>query len=93
MACGIPVVATRVGGVPEVVRDGVTGILAEADDLAGYADALRQLLDDAPRARAMGEAAREEVERRWTRDGVVSRYEMLYRRVLERRASARAAGV
>jgi glycosyltransferase involved in cell wall biosynthesis len=84
LSCGVPVVATDVGGVSEVVRDGETGLLTPRDDMAACAVKLAELLFDSERARAMGRAARLDVERRFSRDGVVSRYEALYRRVLER---------
>ncbi len=84
MACGVPVVATDVGGVSEVVRDGETGFLAPRDDRAMYREKLAELLFDSPRAQAMGRAARRDVEVRFSREGVVSQYEALYRRVLER---------
>lgn len=56
MALGRPVVATNVGGLPEVVADGVTGILVPPDDPAALADAIQQLLHHPERAVAMGEA-------------------------------------
>jgi len=82
MACGIPVVATDVGGVSEVVKDGETGLLAPADDTEALAGKIQELLFYRPRARSMGQAARADVERRFTRDRVVAQYEELYRRVL-----------
>jgi len=85
MACGVPVVATAVGGVPEVVLDGKTGLLARADDPEGYATNLRELLFDRERAQTMGRAARADVAERFGRDQVVSQYESLYRRVRDRR--------
>ena len=58
MVCGKPVVATRVGGIPELVRDGADGILVEPGDIVGLADALCKLLED-PKMRArMGEAGK-----------------------------------
>jgi N-acetyl-alpha-D-glucosaminyl L-malate synthase BshA len=84
MSCGIPVVATAVGGVPEVIRDGVTGFLSPADDLPRYAERLRALLVDRERAQSMGAAAREDVLARFARDPIVGQYESLYRRVLAR---------
>jgi len=83
MSCGVPVVATSVGGVPEVILDGKTGLLCEADDQARYAKRVRELLFDRERARTMGAAAREDVLARFARDPIVARYESLYRRVLE----------
>lgn len=84
MSCGVPVVATAVGGVPEVIRDGVTGLLTPAEDQEGYSRRVRELLFEPERARAMGRAAREDVLTRFARDPIVALYESLYRRVLER---------
>jgi N-acetyl-alpha-D-glucosaminyl L-malate synthase BshA len=84
MACGVPVVATRVGGVPEVVQDGLTGFLAPVDDPAAFAERLATLLSDRARSRAMGREARRDVEERFDRGKIVGRYEELYRRVLAR---------
>jgi glycosyltransferase involved in cell wall biosynthesis len=88
MACGVPVVATEVGGVPEVVLNGQTGLLSPADDPEAYAANLRGLLFDPERARDMGRAARTDVAERFGRDQVVSQYESLYRRVRDRRQEA-----
>ncbi|MEW6074157.1 MAG: N-acetyl-alpha-D-glucosaminyl L-malate synthase BshA [Planctomycetota bacterium] len=82
MACGVPVVATNVGGLSEVVRDGVTGRLAPRDAPGEFAARLAELLFDRDLARAMGRAARADAAERFTREKVVSRYEDLYRRVL-----------
>ncbi len=79
MSCGTPVVATRVGGVSEVVEDGVSGLLAAADDLEGFSGKLRELLFDAARGERMGTAARRAAEQRFGRDKVVALYEDLYR--------------
>jgi trehalose synthase len=56
-----PVVASRVGGIQEQIVQGETGLLVEPHDLGGFADAVTELLADQPRARAMGERAREAV--------------------------------
>ncbi|MFN0243299.1 MAG: N-acetyl-alpha-D-glucosaminyl L-malate synthase BshA [Planctomycetota bacterium] len=85
MACGTPVVATRVGGIAEVVDDGVTGLLADAGDIEGYAAKLATLLFDPARASEMGRAARRVAETRFARDRIVGRYEALYRRLLAER--------
>src|ERR1700753_1855457 len=58
MACSTAVVASRVGGIPEVVDAGVTGLLVPPDDPASLADALNMLLRDPGRGDAMGLAAR-----------------------------------
>lgn len=60
-AAGLPVVATRVGGIPQVVTDGFNGMLAEPDDVASLVTALKVLLADGGLARRMGEAGRERV--------------------------------
>jgi len=82
MACGTPVVATAVGGVPEVVAHGEAGLLSPPHDLEAFAANLRAVLFDRERSRAMGEAARRLAVERFARDPIVSRYEELYRRVL-----------
>ena len=84
MACGVPVVASRVGGLPEVVVDGVTGYLHppdRIDDMA--ASAVTLLSDDALHARMAAEAARLAVER-FSADKIVPLYEALYRRAIDR---------
>ena len=58
MGCGIPVVAFAVGGIPEVLQDGVQGRLVQPGDEAGLAKALHDLLDDGHLRRSMGEAGR-----------------------------------
>ncbi|WP_448205166.1 glycosyltransferase family 4 protein [Azospirillum sp. sgz302134] len=57
-AAGLPVVAGRTGGVPDVVRDGVTGLLTPVGDAVAFAGAVESLLRDSERRRAFGEAAR-----------------------------------
>ena len=88
MACATAVVGTAVGGVPEVVTDGVDGLLSAAEDLEGYAEALRTLLVDRERAREMGRAARRSAEERFDRRKIVLLYEALYRRLLAEPAEA-----
>jgi glycogen synthase len=83
MACGTPVVASAVGGILEVVDDGVTGVLvppARPDDLAG---AIRKLLDDPDRARRMGAAGRKRVEDQFSWASVAERTEQIYREAIE----------
>ena len=57
MACGLPVVSTRVGGTPEVVEDGVTGLLVPPGDSGAFAEALRRILSNPEEARRMGAQA------------------------------------
>jgi N-acetyl-alpha-D-glucosaminyl L-malate synthase BshA len=84
MSCGTPVVATRVGGVPEVIEDGVTGLLSPPDDIEGFARRLAQLLFDPQLSATMGKAARAAAEKRYARSSVVALYERLYRRLCPR---------
>jgi len=62
-ACGRPVVATRMGGLPDFVRDGDNGLLVEPGDAAGLSKALLALLEDPARGRQMGQRGRERVRR------------------------------
>ena len=70
-AAGVPAIATRVGGVPEVVRDGETGLLIEPGDRDALYEAIAQLLDDEPRRAAMGAAARRRAETLFCLDTMV----------------------
>lgn len=63
MACGLPVVATRTGGVPELVAHGSSGLVVATGDFDALAQACLQLLDDAPRREQLGAQARERVQR------------------------------
>ncbi len=78
---GCPSVATRVGGIPEVVEDGVSGLLVTAGDADELARALESLLSNPPRRLAMGEEARRRAHERFSADVIVPLYEALYRRV------------
>jgi len=73
-----PVVAARTGGLPEVVEDGVTGVLVEREDVAGLADAIARLLADPAGADGMGVAGRERARVRFGWDRRVGEYEQLY---------------
>jgi len=85
MASGLPVVATAVGGNPEVVAQGETGLLAPARNPEALASAMLELLADPVRARRMGIAGRERVEQEFDLRRVVAKYEELYVSLLERR--------
>jgi glycosyltransferase involved in cell wall biosynthesis len=73
MASGTPVVCSRVGGVPEIVEDGVTGFLVEQGDVAALHERLRQLLRDRALAARIGRNARERVLERFTWDACAER--------------------
>ncbi len=82
MACAMPVVCTRVGGVPEVVEHGKTGFLCDTGDVCGMACAVLQILTNPSRARSMGIAGRERVEKYFSPDVIVPKYETLYQNLL-----------
>nr|WP_202035746.1 glycogen synthase [Streptomyces mexicanus] len=84
MACGTPVVASRVGGIPEVVEDGRTGLLVDVDGdfAAGLARALDTVLADPAAARRMGEAGRRRAVAEFGWDAVARRTVRLYEQVL-----------
>lgn len=88
MACGTPVVASRVGGIPEVVEDGTTGLLVAPDDdpevfEAGLARALDAVLDDPEGARRMGEAGRERAVGEFGWETVARRTVRLYEEIVK----------
>lgn len=82
LASGVPVVAARVGGVPDVVRDGVTGALLPLGDVDGMAEATVRFLDPVRWAEA-SRAAQDDAHARFATADVVARYERLYAEALE----------
>ena len=88
MACGTPVVASRVGGLPEVVVDGESGMLCDPDDVAGMATAAIRLLTDPALHRRIASGGVERVRERFCAEAVVPRYEAFYEAVLARPAGA-----
>jgi glycosyltransferase involved in cell wall biosynthesis len=85
MAAGVPVVATRVGGLPEVVDAGRTGLLVPSESPAALADALIALIADPERRRAFGEAGMARVRERFSLRRVLDEYEALLARMIETR--------
>lgn len=81
MSFGVPSVSTAVGGVPEVMEDGVSGCLVPYGDVDGLAAAVGELVRDPARRRTMGEAGRRRAAELFSRDQVVGRYEALYWRL------------
>jgi glycosyltransferase involved in cell wall biosynthesis len=82
MLAGLPIVATRVSAVPEVVVDGETGLLVEAGDDAGLATRIELLLSDAERATSLGEAGRQRALTEFSVGGMADRTLALYEHVL-----------
>ena len=82
MACGLVPVATRVGGVPELIDDGVTGFLRGVGDIAAQGECATTLLSDDPLRDKMGAAARTAAEQRFNTDLIIPRYEAMYKMVL-----------
>lgn len=84
MACEVPVIATRTGGIPEVVADGETGYLCAVGDVEGMAAAAQTLLKDEDLRRSMGAASRRRATESFSQEAVVERYHVIYERVTGR---------
>ncbi|HVP43718.1 MAG TPA: N-acetyl-alpha-D-glucosaminyl L-malate synthase BshA [Terriglobales bacterium] len=84
MACEVPSIATRVGGVPEVIEDGRTGCLAEVGDVDRMARCALELLADEKKLRDMGYRARVWAQSRFCATKIIPQYEAFYERVLAR---------
>ena len=85
LACGLPVVASRVGGVPEVIEDGVSGFLFAPGDVEGMAASVLKLLKDPALYRRCSSAARARAVEHFPRSALVDAYEACFRRVLAQR--------
>jgi glycosyltransferase involved in cell wall biosynthesis len=81
MFAELAVVATGVGGIPDVVADGETGILVPSEDPDALARAIAELIDDPARRAEMGRAGRRRAVERFTAEGMVAGFERLYREV------------
>lgn len=82
LASGLPVVATRVGGNPELVDDHVSGHLVPSQDAQALADAMAQLADQPPWRHQAAQAARDAAVQRFSLDAMVTSYDKVYRRVM-----------
>lgn len=91
LACGVPVVASRVGGLEEVVEDGACGRLHPAGAVDAMAASIVEILTHPPLRAAMGARGRERALTRFSKDSVVDRYVAYYRSVLRRREECREA--
>jgi L-malate glycosyltransferase len=84
LACGVPVVASRIGGIPEVVEEGVTGFLHPPDDLEGMAGSTLRLVTDGVLHARLSEAAARTARTRFCDDRIVPMYEAFYHEILGR---------
>jgi glycosyltransferase involved in cell wall biosynthesis len=89
MAAGLPVVGTRVGGIPELVRDGQDGLLVAPRDPAALAEAMLKLLLQPELAERMGRAARERIRTTFSIEKMVSETEGVYTSLLREAESDR----
>jgi len=85
MACERPVVATRVGGIPEVVEDGISGVLVDRSDVCALTEAIGGLITDATKRRAMGHAGRRIVAQRFSWQENAEKTIKIYEEVLSAR--------
>jgi glycosyltransferase involved in cell wall biosynthesis len=93
MAAAKPIVATAVGGNPQLIDDEVHGLLVPPDDPAKLADAIRRLLDNTELAERLGGAARRRVEERYCREAMVRRFEDFYERLMHKHQMSKDLGI
>jgi glycosyltransferase involved in cell wall biosynthesis len=86
MACEVPVIASRVGGLPEVVTDGETGFLSPVGDVDKMATDAARLLADEKLRRKMGQHARESAISRYRTDVVIPQYIDFYQEVIAKQS-------
>src|SRR5262249_41673946 len=85
MAAGLPVVATPAGDTPDIVEDGVTGLIVPIGDASAIADRIVALSASPQRCRQLGQAGRERVARRYRVDGLAERLIDIYRSIAARK--------
>jgi L-malate glycosyltransferase len=90
MACEVPVIATNVGGVPEVIEHGLDGFLVEPEDVATAARYAIDLLSRADRGREIGKLARANAKKKFCANDVIPAYENYYQSVLSESHAATA---
>lgn len=94
MAAGLPVISTRVGGIPDALEDGVEGILIEAGDVSALAEAITHLVGNASLRGRMGRAARQRASCEFAASSVVGRLEAIYEELIDenQRLASRCSG-
>jgi glycosyltransferase involved in cell wall biosynthesis len=93
MACGLPVIATTAGAFPEIIEDGVSGVLVPPGDTAALADAVRRLMADAQLREELGRAARKRITETFSWRETAVRTLALYQEVISGRTSRRRAAL
>jgi glycosyltransferase involved in cell wall biosynthesis len=93
LAAGVPVVATAVGGTPEVIDDGVHGFLVPAGDAAALAHGIWEALSDEKRRQSMGQRGRQRVQAEFTFAIQARQYQELFARLIGKRAADRSAAL
>ena len=89
LACGVPVVASNAGGIPEVIREGVTGSLRPVGDVDAMAQAAIEILGDEAHWARMSVAAAQDARQRFSEDRIIGQYESAYEDALAVAASRR----
>lgn len=84
MACGVPCIGTRIGGIPEVIEDGVTGYICELGDVETAASKAVQLLSDQQLHQQISRGALQAVNQKFHSTEIVNQYEQLYYNLLQR---------
>ena len=83
MACGVPVVASNIGGLPELVEDGKTGYLCPLGDLEAFASRIEQIITNDALQQTLGDAARERAVVQFANERIIPMYEAFYERTME----------
>jgi glycosyltransferase involved in cell wall biosynthesis len=81
MACGLPIIATSVGGIPDIIRDGCNGLVIAPDDVPALRLALTSLMTDHDLVRRLGKQARKDAEEHFSIDKVADAYLSLYQTI------------
>lgn len=91
-ACEVPVIATRIGGIPEVVAEGETGYLSDVGDVAKMSEDTLRLINDEEIRRAFGEKGRELAIQRYSSEKIIPQYIKFYEQVIGRAETLAASG-
>ena len=84
MSAALPVIATSVGGIPEVIRDGFNGLLVPPEDPAALASAIDYVCNDSALAKNLGNNAHKTIEERFSLDKVARSYSQIYQELVQR---------